>query len=257
MKEVKCPFCGREMARGKTCIFCGNPLKGSPAKNGADSRAAGEAPKEEDLRWDPEKVYQQSRGRKILVFSMIAVLAVSMAIVYAANRETTSKEETWTSILSQEPGRSFSASCGIQPGMTLREMSACMESYGYEILGKPYTHAGGTYQMFSGSTVLGQETEYSLAVLQKREQEPTQRAVLHYYMEPAGKTYTILSRGPVFDSLLRSLMVRYGTFEELTYPVNAFVWQADGGLISLRYIVDSEVELQYLQEGETGGSQDA
>ena len=240
MKEMKCPFCGREVTRGKYCIFCGNPLRGAeskPAGNAAGARSG----KEDGALWNPEKAYAQSRFKRILLFAVITVFAAAAAGIFIAQRRTDSR----TGIFS---GRSnpFSASCGIQPGMTLREMTACMEAFGFQALGDPYQHAAGSFQMFYGTTVWGETTEYSLAVLQDDGKGGEQRAVLHYLTEPEEKTWTFENRGPVFRNLLNALTRQYGTPAEERSSIPVISWQVEGGTLFLRYIVDSEIEIQYL-----------
>ncbi len=254
MRETKCPFCGREVAKGKYCIFCGNPLRGTAAaaaQKAAKNGGAAPSGKEDGAVWNPEEAYAVSRFRSILVWTLIGVIAAVIAAVWTGNlnadsRRTSSRPAETQNPFDPVPRISFSISCGIQPDMTLEEMSVCMENNGFERLGKPYRHADGSYQMFSGRKFLGANTEYSLAVAVEEGEDAPARGILHYFLETTGTNYRMMNRGPVFNTVLTNLMLRLGSPE---LRRDCFRWQAEDGTVTLRYIVDSEVEVQYVREG--------
>ena len=239
MAEVRCPFCGREVIRGKYCTFCGNPLKGArPEKGGSQAR------KTDDERWDPETVYRQSRARVILTGFLLFVLAASAALIILVNRKPAQKEpEIWIPG-SGLPASSLTVTYGMTGGMTLDEICEAMEKYGFVRLGDRYTHADAIYQMFNETEIFDCETEYSLAAKWKNGQQ----AILHYFTEKPGN-YTLDMSGWVLTRIRMGCTILYGepTRHE-GYP-DAWIWSVGEGTLVLRYIVQGEVELQYCIEG--------
>ena len=247
MKEVRCPYCGREVSRGRYCIFCGNPLR-SGIKETVHPDAAAEK-RDDGAVWDPAAAYARSRGSKALGFFLLALFASVTALIIGLSRQPAVPKSVTVQPVETLPGRStaFSPSCGILPGMTLPEMKKSMEAHGFHAMGDPEERAGETRLRFKGSRVLGESTEYSVIVLQTGEKGVSRRSVIHSFIESPGGPYSLLKRGPVFEKLLTHLFLQYGDLD-LDPRGSAFIWETDGGVLTLRYTPFSRIELEYVQE---------
>ena len=227
MKEIRCPFCGRENTRGKFCMFCGNPLSGAkPAGKGADASGVPDA----EQRWDPETAYTRSKGKTaVLVIVVAALLAVAAAIC-----------GTQAGI----SGRSgpFEAPIGTPGANNLQEITEVLRKAGMVPAGNTYEFAGNTYQPFEPSVILGETTSYSMATVQ----EGAGIGVFHAFDEEYGD-YSIDRPGPVLERLKKELTKRFGN-PEITETGEYLFWKREGDILALFYGYSSGIILEFYRE---------
>jgi len=235
MKEIRCPFCGRENTRGKYCMFCGNPLAG-----GEPVRIVGKASgrKEDGERWDPETVYVQSRGKAIALFAAITVLIACVAAVLLIQQRT--------------PGvsyRAFAAPLGTPGASGMEEMIGMLTNAGMSPVGDTYKFNDTIYQQFGPFSILDENTSYSIAAIQ----DGTEMAVAHAFDEEAG-VYTIRRQGPVFARLLEKLTKKYGK-PVIRGTQDYYYWTEQSELLTLYYSYKGEIRLEFHEEIQTAAVQ--
>ena len=232
MKEIRCPFCGRENTRGKYCMFCGNPLAGGRAAGTGGSTAGKQA---EDQRWDPETAYIQRKGRTIAVLAAIIVLIACAGVVYSAQTRVPGR--------TQQAEQAFQAPLGTPGASSLREMISILKSAGMTPRGKAYSFGSMTYQQFSPFVILDEKTTFSMAEVR----EPEEIIVVHAFNEPEGKRYTISNRGPVFERLLEKLTEAYGE-PSIRDAADYCCWLRGRAMLILYYGSNNAVRLEFHEE---------
>ena len=251
MKEIRCPFCGRENSRGKYCMFCGNPLAGSKAAN-RDSRTGNAGDKtgrnrDEMVRWDPETVYNQSRGRKIALLIAAALLAAIAAVVYITQVSAPAD--------SQHP---FAAPLGTPGATTLQQATSMLKKAGMKPVYDVYEIGKARYQRFDSFTILDEMSEYSIVKVL----EGTGVHVNHVFREEKGYC-TIDEPGPVFGRLLKKLTAEYGEpmirkggdynngigkGSIFSLYDDHYYWIKDGDILALYYQYEYDIHLDFLEE---------
>ena len=225
MKEIKCPFCGRENTRGKYCMFCGNPLAGGTAVR--DEKAT--AKKEDGQRWDPETVYVQSRGRTIAILAAVIVVIACVAVVLVTQQSIPAK-----------PERAFAAPIGTPGAKSLKEMTAMLKKAGMKPSGASYTLLDTNNQHFDPFVILDENTYYSVAKIKEGEEI----VVAHVFEEERGKTYTMSNQGPVFKRLLEKLTEKYGE-SVIKRTQDYYYWIQQGDMLVLYYTYDGKIRLEF------------
>ena len=231
MKEIRCPFCGRENTRGKYCMFCGNPLAGGTTTR-TDGRTARK--QEQDERWDPETVYIKSKGRRIAILAALLVLAVSIAAVWFTQPRT-----------SRTPGVSmhaFSAPLGTPGASGLKEMTAMLRETGMKPTGDPYQFSDTKYQHFASCMILDEQTTFTTAA----SQEGAGITVCHYFEEEAG-WHSIHNPGPVLERLLEKLKEKFGK-PVIRGAENYYYWERDGSILALDYGYNGTIRLRFYEK---------
>lgn len=233
MKEIRCPFCGRENTRGKYCMFCGNPLAGGQTirtRNDASDK------QEEGQRWDPEMVYVRSRGKAIAILAAVIVLIACVAVVFITQPHTEKK-----------PWRAFAAPIGTPDASSLKEMTEMLKEAGMKTIGDPYAFSDTRYQKFGPFVILEEESSYSVAAVQ----EEKEIAVAHVFSEEKG-AYSNLKQGPVFNRLKEKLTKKYGQ-PIIRGTTGYYYWSQQGDVLVLYYSYNGELRLEF-HEGISGTS---
>ena len=229
MKEIKCPFCGRENTRGKYCMFCGNPLAGGQAAGGGNDSAR---KREEGERWDPEKAYAQSRGRMIALAAAAVILIACIGVVLAVQPRPAGVSN-----------RAFAAPLGTPGASSLQEMTRMLKDAGMKTIGNPYDFNDITYQQFAPFVILNEETDYSIAAVQRE----TEIAVSHSFTEKSGGTYTLSKPGPVFEALLEKLTKKFGK-PVIRGTQDYYYWKKDGSMLVLYYGYNNVIRLEFHED---------
>ena len=233
MKEIRCPFCGRENTRGKYCMFCGNPLAGGKTVRTGNETAGKQ---EEGQRWDPETVYVRSKGRAIAIVTAVVVLIACVTAVLLIQPRTETK-----------PWRAFAAPLGTPDATSLKEMTEMLKEAGMRTIGDPYAFTDTSYQQFGPSVILEEKSSYSIAAVE----EGKEIAVAHVFTEEKG-VYSNLKHGPVFTRLKEKLTKKYGQ-PIVRGTTGYYYWSQQGDLLVLYYTNNSEIRLEF-HEGISGTS---
>ena len=225
MKEIRCPFCGRENTRGKYCMFCGNPLAGGKAV----SEDKGSA---QNQRWDPETVYARSRGR-LIAFVAAAVIAVAIvSLIYGTQAPALTGRN-----------RAFSPPLGTPGATGLEEMTETLKEAGLKPVGNHYQFGDSIYQQFDSSSIMGEKTSYSVAKVE----EGTRITLSHAFTEDKSKFYTINNPGPVFGKLLEQLTNEFGK-PAIQGADNYYYWTRKKDILALYYGYDNIIWLTFYAE---------
>ena len=236
MKEVRCPFCGRENTRGKYCMFCGNTLAGSkPVSTGGNAgKGQGNTGKgqEENGLWNPEQAYGRS-GRRlpVIVLTVVAAAAIVIALAYYV-----------TSTKGPAPlAQAFTPPLGTPGARNLEEMTKILEECGLERTWDPYQFSDTIYQDFAPSVILGEKTVYSTAAVERDELI----SVWHVFEEEG--RHTIRTKGPMFEKLVQKLTERYGKYV-IQGGEDYYYWTRGEDLLTLSYGYDGKVMLKFYEQ---------
>jgi len=225
MKEIRCPFCGRENTRGKYCMFCGNPLAGGKAVS-EDKETA------QSQRWDPETAYARSKGRLVAFAVVVVIAVVIVSVIYGTQMPALLNRNL-----------AFSAPLGTPGATGLEEMTATLKEAGLKPVGNHYQFGDSIYQQFESSSIMGEKTSYSVAKVEKG----NRIMVSHAFTEDKKKFYTINNPGPVFGRLLEQLTNEFGK-PVIQGAENYYYWTRKKDILALYYGYDNVIWLSFYAE---------
>ena len=223
MKEIKCPFCGRENTRGKYCMFCGNPLAGGTAVRTEKTKN-----QEEGQRWDPETVYVRSKGRSIAILATVIVLIACVTVVLLIQPQAQKK-----------PWRAFAAPLGTPDATSLKEMTEMLKEAGMKTTGEPYAFSDTRYQKFGPFVILEEESDYSVAAVE----DGNELVVAHVFTEEKG-AHSNQKPGRVFNRLKERLNKKFGQ-PIIQGTTGYYYWSQQGDILVLYYAYNGELRLEF------------